>query len=189
MSRYSDYDDYDEDWGLSNGRWERNSRVVFTSRKGQKALRQLRDALLALPDKRLISGALSTIGRSREVERTKAEVASGNRSWIDGYTIDLEDNITRQGEGVCAVGALLLHHYGKQGKTREEAAAIIPAACNGDGDGLDVTARAARDAGMVYTLAWQVAYRNDETLESATPEERYTKMLAWVESKLESVPA
>lgn len=170
MSRYQECDDWDEDSVLAYGRWMVNTRRVFKSKNGQKALRQLRDALVALPDKRLISGALSTIGRTADV--------------VDEYD-ELGHVIREQGEGVCAIGALLLHHHQAAGHTPEQAAALIPRVCGlEDGDGLAETAGAATATGMVYTLAWNVAYQNDERLHDCTPEERYTRMLAWVEKKL-----
>jgi hypothetical protein len=57
MSRFGyDYDEgYPGQWEL----WEANARRAFAGRKGQAALRDMRDALLALPDKVLISGRVA----------------------------------------------------------------------------------------------------------------------------------
>lgn len=188
MSRYVECDEWDESSILASGRWERNAPRVFKSKRGQAALRQLREAIVALPDKRLISGALSTLGASEEIERDKEDVASGKRGWR--HTGDLEDVIKENGgEGVCAIGALLLHHHVQEGKTPTEAAAALPRLAFEDIDALWETAQAAKVTGMVQTLAWQVAYHNDEVLDAITPEDRYQRMLAWIDSKLGTVPA
>ncbi len=58
MTRFADDrdDDYDVlDWG----RWERNSRVCVEGKRGQTALAELEAALVALPRKVLIKGALA----------------------------------------------------------------------------------------------------------------------------------
>lgn len=53
MSRYVEYDGWDEYEQLAYGRWERNSRVVWESKRGQVVLRELAAALVALPSKEL----------------------------------------------------------------------------------------------------------------------------------------
>jgi hypothetical protein len=51
MSRVSDdWDDYDP---LADGRWRRNSVTTLKSKRGQKALREIEAALLALPEPKL----------------------------------------------------------------------------------------------------------------------------------------
>lgn len=40
---------------MAAGRWARNSVTTLNSKRGQTALRELRDALLALPQKRLVT--------------------------------------------------------------------------------------------------------------------------------------
>ena len=52
----------DEDFGGQFELWQANCRRSIKGAKGQQALRELRDALLALPTKRLISGALESNG-------------------------------------------------------------------------------------------------------------------------------
>src|SRR5487761_1366554 len=78
MSRYIDHSDDDSpDMVLARGRWERNARAVLKSRRGRKALTEIREALLALPEKRLIEGALCTVGGPDRVpEVTDAEIDS-----------------------------------------------------------------------------------------------------------------
>ena len=185
MSRYVEGDwESDEFWQLHMGRWDRNMRVAVTSKRGQQALRDLRAALLALPEKRLISGALCTVGMSKDIEQDKAEVAAGQRSWR--WTCDLEADIARDGgEGVCAIGALLWHANVKKGMDPTAAFEELPLIYSGDGNGLDGTAReAAARTSMTMTLAWMCAYENDETFRECTPEERYEKYLAWLDTKI-----
>ena len=50
---------------------------------------------------------------------------------------------------------------------------------------------AVSDAGLVYSLASNIAYKNDETFSRKTPEERWTAFVAWIDQELasEQVPA
>ena len=58
-----------------------------------------------------------------------------------------------------------------------EAFAGLPDVAADDADGLDETASLAKTrAGMTYTLAWNLACRNDEDYRWMTPEERYTSV-------------
>ena len=57
MSRFSD--EYDEQFNNQGEFWWANARRALNGRKGQQALRDLREALLALPQPRLIEGRLA----------------------------------------------------------------------------------------------------------------------------------
>jgi hypothetical protein len=212
VSRYSEYDDYegDPEQVLARGRWERNAKAVLRSRRGRKALAEIREALLALPEKRLIEGALCTVGGAERVpEVTEAEIdAEFGRLksagiWQPGYYTrddlanwkrdDREDerraiteNAEGQGCGICVNGALLWHRLVKGGMTPEEAFAALPTVVTADGvNPMEETARIAeKDAGIAYTLAWELAYRNDETYRGKSPEERYAAFLAWIDAEL-----
>lgn len=73
-----------------------------------------------------------------------------------------------------------------------EAFAAIPNAYDpAGGEALEETARLGEDAGLSFTLAWELAYRNDETYDDLTPEERWTAFVAWIDQELagEPVPA
>jgi hypothetical protein len=185
---------------------------VLKSKRGRRALAGIREALLALPEKRLIEGALCTVGGAERIpEITGAEVdaefgrltAAG--IWQPGYYT--RDDLAKwmreerederraaaesieargQGCGVCVNGALLWHALVKGGLTADEAFAALPTvAAAGGSDPLDETARIAeRDAGIAYTLAWELAYRNDETYRQMTPEERWTAFLTWIDAEL-----
>jgi len=217
MSRFSDYDDYDgePEQILAQGRWERNARATLKSKRGRKALAEIREALLALPEKRLIEGALCTVGgparvagvtqeaiaakvaehRARAIEcnltfddRDAGFVEKWMRQDVDEQRRAIEETASGQGEGVCLIGAYLWHRKVREGADPAEAFAALPAIASlDDGNPLTETAElAAQQAGIAYTLAWELAYRNDETYRGKTPEERYTAFLAWIDAELAS---
>lgn len=126
---YSEDEDFPGQFELWQGNCERSLR----GKAGQEELRELRTALLAMPEKRLIADAL-------------------------------ED----EEGGICAIAA-----YGKH-------------------KGIDLskfdvdyeTDEVGIAAGMPKLVAWKVVEMNDVEFRRLTPERRYEKMLAWVESKL-----
>jgi hypothetical protein len=194
VSRYIEGDFDDENWALDMGRWQHNSRAVLKGKRGQKALRELREALMALPEHRLIEGAVCTVGAE---QRHAGHVAEAVRSWErqdpqwrgKGPWMDeveeFDRQVQRSGEGVCAVGALLWHRKVKAGADPAEAFATLPDLPDEGSDGLHETAKLAKqEAGLVYTLAWELAYRNDETFAKKTPEERWEAFVAWIDEQL-----
>jgi hypothetical protein len=219
MSRYRDYSDDDSPEAvLAYGRWQRNARQVLRSKRGRKALAEIREALLALPDKRLISGAMCTVGDvdARFPEVTDEEVARAVEDsaarWVRaGFDVPADDatHVARwmrgdrdderrayqevaesEGPGCCVNGALLWHRKVREGAAPAEAFASLPPVIDiNDGDPLRETAELGQQAGLAYTLAWELAYRNDETYRRMTPEERYTAFLEWIDKQLEAVPA
>ena len=103
---------------------------------------------------------------------------------------ELDRQVARNGEGVCAVGALVWHRKVKAGMNPAEAFAALPDIAEEGSDGLHETAGLAKqEAGLVYTLAWELAYRNDETFGRKTPEERWTAFIAWIDGQLASETA
>lgn len=214
MSRFTEGDDDYEYAVLDQGRWQRNARAALKSKRGRKALAEIREALLALPEKRLIEGALCTVGGLERVpEVTDAEIDARVRDlkakefWSDEWDsrerkaewmrqereVEREaiaENTAYQGCGVCVNGALLWHRLVRRGMAADEAFAALPSVLEpGIDDELEETARIAeKDAGIAYTLAWELAYRNDETYRAMTPEERYTAFLAWIDGQLAAEP-
>jgi len=213
MSRYIDHSDDDSDeMILARGRWEHNARTALRGKRGRQALRDLREALLALPEPRLIDSALCTVGGPDRVPEVTAEAvetrvaARRAQAAEGGYAFSAEDAaliehwmrqdvdeerdriaglVQADGEGVCGVGAYLWHQKVKAGMDPDEAFASLPTVASESGeDALDETAGLGQQAGLTYTLAWELAYRNDETYERMTPEERYTAFLAWIDREL-----
>jgi len=159
---YSDEEDYPGQFGL----WQANCRRSLKGRAGQAALRELEAALLALPEKRLIADKM----------------------------------IDAEGE-VCAIGALAKY----KGRDLLAEPHVGPDdEFEGDGEMEEI----GMELGMPRLVAWKVVSKNDieidghyETLAGpiksrwagqplrqfvpATPEERYSQMLAWVQRQLE----
>lgn len=196
MSRFNDYDNYEgePEQILAMGRWEHNARVALKGKRGRKALRDLREALMALPEHRLIEGAVCTVG----AENRRARIAAQERAiwermnpeyrpaepWPDG-TEAFDTTVRSEGEGVCAVGALVWHRKVKAGADPAEAFASLPDLADEGTDALAETAHLAKEeAGLTFTLAWELAYRNDETFSRKTPEERWTAFVAWIDQEL-----
>lgn len=171
MSRYHDDGDYDT---MPAGLWDANLERALKGRRGQQVLRDLRDALAALPEPRLIEGALCTVGARRRME-------SGPSDWLDHAALGAKAQ--EQGEGVCAIGAYLWHRKVKAGMDPDEAFASLPPLLDED-SGLWETADLARRAGVTFTLAWDLAMRNDEVFSAKSPEERHAAFLAWIDGQL-----
>lgn len=216
MSRFADNFDDDYEYAvLDQGRWERNAHAALKGKRGRRALAELREALLALPEPRLIDGALCTVGgvdkrmpppmtddefwqhaaRAKEsaVRMNYGDAAEFGYKSAEFAREDREEErrklaevIGSDGEGVCLIGAYLWHKRVKAGEDPAEAFGELPTVFGGDGEGdpLEETARLGEQAGLAFTLAWELAYRNDETYGSLTPEERYTAFLAWINAEL-----
>jgi len=172
MSRYGDDDG---EGAMPYGLWAATVRRSLRSARGQRALRDLREALLALPEKKLIEGALCTVGSASRLEALPAKY---------GGRIELAGNVEDNGEGVCAIGALLWHQKVKAGMDPAEAFGSLPTLEDANHDLDDTAYLAAGDAGIAYSLAWSLAYRNDETYGDLAPEDRYARFLAWINAEL-----
>lgn len=173
MSRVGDGGDWDEQFPNEWAFWERRRQQVLSSRAGYKALSDLRAALLALPEKRLIARALSTVGKESALE---------NDRWGEAREL-----LTEQGEGVCAVGAYAWYQRVKAGADPREAMAALPLLPDYDSNAWE-TVLAGRDAGLQETLAWIVVDANDEQFAGLTPEERYEAVLRWIDETLAAYP-
>lgn len=169
MSRF---DDYDEEYFPNQAEfWHANVERALAGKRGKRALVELREALRALPEKRLIEGALCTVGQERVPK--------------SGYSReDLLDKIKRDGEGVCAIGAYLWFKKVKGGTDPARAFEELPTLLDTDDGGIE-TANAGQRAGLTITLAWTLAYRNDDTFGGMTPEARYEAFMAWLDEQLE----
>lgn len=173
MSRYYDGDDY-PDYNNAFELWQANLKRALTGKRGRRALTELREALLALPEAKLIDSALCTV--------TPDKRAAAMDKWS---APDFRDDVERQGEGVCAVGAYLWHRKVKAGADPVEAFDSLPTYFEQEDDNLHRTADLAkREAGMAYTLASHLAYLNDETFGSLTPQERHARYIEWIDEQL-----
>ena len=196
MSRFSDYDDYEgePEQILAYGRWQNNARRALKGKRGRQALRDLREALLALPEHRLIEGAVCTVGG---VDKRLPLLPVNNASpeavryseWARAEREEARKRLAAKGDGVCAIGAYAWYQKVKAGMDPAEAFATVPTIFDGDPDAegsdtLSETAKLGKAAGLTYTLAWELAYRNDETYCSMTPEERWERFVAWIDTEL-----
>jgi hypothetical protein len=196
MSRFNDYDGDNEIWNGGN-LWSKRAQLALEGRRGRKALADLREALLALPKKELIEGALCTVGGA---ERERAEIEKGYP--IDGWLAkepnglprrdeyiarDLEELgeiVRRTGEGVCAIGAYVWWQKVKGGMDPDAAFAALPTLADSMGDGDYGTADIGKEHGLTWTLAWELASRNDETWGGMAPDVRYIAFLGWIDKQL-----
>ena len=89
-----------------------------------------------------------------------------------GYDILVEPS----GE-VCAIGAQMVQEAMDGGMTREKAVAHCAEADEYE------TQEAGERLGMPKLVAWAVAVENDDC-RTEKPEERYTRILAWVQSEI-----
>lgn len=149
-----------EDW--DEGRqalWDNAVRRATYGKRGQAVLRELESALLALPEPKLIEGLIC------------------------------------DGTGVCAVGAIAAYRKVQGGLSWDEAFKALDESGDydtedGDCGSLDETARYARDdLKMAFSLAWDMAFTNDELLEGFAPEARHERVLAWVRARIKQTGA
>lgn len=190
MSRFPEGDYDDEYANLHAARYEHNLKRALSGRKGQKALKELREALLSLPERRLIrnnlatpAGEVCTVGALVAYRLAKAQgvdvsdaartLANDDPQEWDGFEYDRET-----GDWIQTVSPM----WDTSLKWKIEH--------GDDGEGPEYTIEHGKAAGLVETLAWELGYRNDDLWGRCTPEERWTKCLAWVERQiLDGIPA
>lgn len=210
MSRYSDEYDGDEPYPNSGELWWANVRRALRGRRGQRDLRELERALLALPQKRLVEGYLAKGGDVCAVGALVVQRRVSRGEGREQVLAELEAAYPVQcgcwhpkgehagGTGACAACALTADraaHAAAAGNPwhwtprRCEAFAEDPDGTEAD-EG-DATAAAGRDVGMTYSLAWRLGQLNDIDFGALSPEDRYTRVLEWVRENIttEAVPA
>lgn len=189
MSRYSDVSCDDQLFPNQAAFWRANAHRALRGKRGRKALAELRDALLALPQKRLIARALCTVAPDkRREDEVPVELDGGYRFTPAVWRNEsLAEIVAEEGEGVCAVGAYVWWQKVKAGADPVGAFDALPTLPDTD-EGINATADAGHNAGLVWSLAWQLAYRNDETFD-LSPEQRYTAFMAWIDHELDAVSA
>ena len=137
--------------------YARNYEHHLRSSVGKRMLRELEAALLAVPEKRLILGALC-----------------------------------RQGE-VCAVGAYIVAKRVSRGEPRESVLRELDAHsrkfasynpddpyAEGDYEAAEDTVVEGKRVGLSKFLGWHISQFQDDDCATATPEERYERVLAEV---------
>lgn len=187
MSRYKECDDDDESFPNAHEFWRNAADRALRSRRGRRALEELREALLHLPERRLISSALCTmtVEAPEPPPRTEDEsMGAAVKRWAAESLYAL---IQTQGRGVCANGAYIWWLNVKGGMDPEAAFAALPLLDDEEHDIHD-TARAGVEAGLAFSLSWDIAFANDERFGSLTPEQRHTAMLGWIEEMLAKPP-
>lgn len=205
MSRY---DNEDEDDPSAAALWEANYRRALLSPRGQQVLRTMRDALYALPERRLIISAVCTVGGAdiRTPLMTDAEAVEAAESaapeafnaawWATLSPLQratehayIEALVEDCGEGVCAVGAYAWHQLVLDGNDPDIAFLMLPTfgvdcatgkAWNADTEGLFRTAALGKQHGIVATLGWELAYRNDMTYQHLNSRERWVAFVEWI---------
>ena len=186
MGRFDNDYDYDDEYAALNyGRWQRNMRAALKGKRGRAALRALREALMALPEHRLITSAACTVGgvdkrapamTDAEFDAYAAELAQqqadagglpSDPDWprrAAGYERagrqeerdDLAGIITGNGgEGVCAVAAFAWHRKVKAGMDPAEAFDSLPTIFGADGED---AATATAELGQNAGLTYTLAW-------------------------------
>lgn len=124
---------------------------TFRSKAGRKRLEELKQILLAMPNKRLISGNLST----------------------------------KEGD-VCAVGAWVVAK-----EMKKDPALTWAEACErySYAETAGETAAAGKRTGLGWVMSWEIEEWNDEHFSKLTPEERYTKVIEWIDKELARKPS
>lgn len=149
MGRFNYDEDYGDDWALRMGRWNARVKAVLRGRPAQAAFKELETALLAMPDKRLIEGAICD----------GAATCAVGEMVVHRRVMAGEDR-----EAVLASLAPEVDEYGP----------ILD-----DESGDETAEFAAKNLGITVTLGWLIAEANDETFGGLSPEERWQKMLTW----------
>lgn len=167
MSRFSDYEGDGDDAYNGNGgaMWEKRAELALRGKRGRKALTELREALVALPEHRLVESVMCqprTAGGAVDAE-------------IVGYD-------------VCVIGAYVWHQKVKGGMDPVAAFDAVPRITQDDESNGEETARIGKSFGLTYTLAWELAHQNDEDYSSKTPEQRHAAFLAWIDEELRRPP-
>jgi hypothetical protein len=193
LTRFSD-DDYDEYFPNQGELWHANVQRALSGQKGQAALRELEEVLIEMPKKRLISSRLAlndevcvmgALAVKRRVEQGETREAvmeylerllpincekcyhSRDEHDEDGgcrRCRELDKQQGFQSASTCAGFEASEHHYNE--------------------DGALVTAEEGKRIGLTFTLAWHLAQLNDIDEGSDTPEERYERVLTWVQNAI-----
>jgi len=174
MARFSDGEyefDSAQEESLARGRWEARLMSAYNGKRGQRILRDLEAALLAMPEKRLIAGHLSTPNGDCCTVGLYCAAKQAEANGTDVHT-----------EAVAMAEGWFEEDWEEGDDTDEDY-------------GAEETVEAGVAAGMTRTMAYELAYWNDavfdytynrETRQTVyyTPEERWAKMLDYVQKRI-----
>lgn len=173
MSRF-DFDGDEE--SIPWERWEQIVSNALGGKRGQQALAEIEEALLALPERKLIEGhlatdqAVCTVGAlvaHKKAKREGTDIATAIAAMAANKPCNCGHDRAAHAEGSCPGkkwGGASCYCDGFEQEEEE--------AWN--------TADAGRAEGLAWSVAWHMAYLNDEQMGSLAPEDRYEQMLAWV---------
>lgn len=155
-----------------------NVRRAVAGKKGRAFFQELEAALVALPEKRLTSGALTRAPRTMEV---------------NGFEVlrFIPEEYLGRGE-YCALGAVCLKRDLDQGIPRMESLKRHDDTDGEDDDeggfsNFEKIEEAAAGLKISTPLAYAVVEQNDfNGPHDETPEQRYERVLAWVRRKINS---
>ena len=158
MSRFGDCEDDGE--GPSPVLWQQTVANALRGRRGQAVLRELREALLGLPQPRLIVGALV-----REGEVCALGALAGRRLAAGPLTLKGCGDETRIATSLAELEAMV-------GQEAQDEFSIM---------------EFGRQMGLTGALSWAVAFENDEgSWNRETPEQTFRRVLYWVDRQLEA---
>lgn len=158
--------DYDEDFPGQWGLWEGARKQAFSSRRGQLNLRRLRDALIALPEPKLLS--------TRLADHTGAVCAMGALY----VQTKIEQGIERE-VAVAQIADIGVEVEAGDGEVTDwlDTGEI-------ERQTIDIGGSLGLTTVMAVDIAWQNDFRSKET-----PEERYERVLAWLNTVIrEEIP-
>jgi hypothetical protein len=161
MSRFDV--DYDSEGPNTVGLWRSSLQRAINSARGQRLLREIEAALLAMPEHKLIAD----------------EIAHAVDWDEDGDPID-EPRVI----GVCVVGAYAAHQRARdEGVSWARAVFDLAEELGGEVDCWE-TQELGVSLGMARTIAWELAYVNDERFGGLTDECRWEAVLGWVRERI-----
>lgn len=176
MSRFED--NYDEEGAIPYGLWNTIVENALGGKRGQQALAELEQALLALPEPVLIEGHLAADG---QVCAIGAYVAH-KRAQAEGTSIAETVKAMSEATDCYCTHSKALHTDDGcagvryfDGKTRCSCTKYQP-----DTEDAWQTVDAGQKHGLRMAVAYHLAHLNDEKYADATPQQRYQWMLEWV---------
>lgn len=189
MSR-ADFDGENE-YNNQGELWWANVRRSLGGKKGRKSLAELRDALQHLPSRRLTEGVLCRIFGEDDIDGDldpieQVAVPAGQIGWLEDprpdETIDWRQ--VKPGQDVradvCIVGAYI---WWKRVQRGEDPAKVFQSLDGAAEDDLHETAYQGARAGLSYTLAWALGYKNDDDY-AVSEEDRYQRFIEWIDRQL-----